>query len=382
MKLSRHSLLVAGVFLLGVLSLTSCKKEYSDDSPITLQPAASVYIGNNNNFVYALDPETGAKRWELNAGSPVLAGVVIHDNAAFISSSAGILYKVDRATGKVLMQRDFQAPILVTPLTYNNILYVAAGSTLHYLNNADLTSIHTANASGNITGAPTIAPILGFEHRYVFVSAGNSVQSFREDSLFSNSTFTAPDAGTFVMSPCIENDTVMYIGNMNGKVYSVNTRTNAVKWTYTTGASISSTLITIGGNVLFGSADKNFYSIDTETGLKRWHIATGDKITGAPYVDRQNVYFGGFDKNIYCIDIIDGEIVWQVPTVGLVKGSPIVHQGKLYIAGYDQIMYCLNSENGQQYWVKNIGGLVEGAPMLDNLNATTVSALDGAYSLK
>lgn len=382
MKIFRQSIILGGIALLGLGTLNSCKKEFSEEPVIEAVATPSVYIGNNNNFVYALDPTTGAKKWEINAGSAVLASVVVHDNAAWVASSAGMLYKVNRATGKVVAERNFSAPILVTPLVYDGKIYVAAGSKIHLIDNTALTTIFSEDAGGAITGAPTIHNILGVEYPMLFVSAQNTVRSFRYDSLFVNTTFTAPDAGTFAMSPCIENDTVMYIGNLNGKVYAVNTRNNTVKWSYTSGGPITSTVLTIGGNILFGSADRNFYSIDTETGRLRWKHLTGGEITGAPYVYNQNVYFGSFDKFVYCIDIIDGEVVWQLETPALMKGSPVVSQEKVYIAGYDQIMYCLNAEDGKQYWTKNIGGTVDGAPMVDNIDTESVSAIDGNHPLK
>lgn len=382
MNICRRSLLAAGLAVTSMFTFNSCKKEYSNDTVIPKEVSTTLYIGNNNNFVYAMDPLTGEKKWELNAGSPVLTSVVIHNNAAWISSSAGILYKVNRITGKIINQRDFGAPILVTPLSYNNILYVAAGSRLHLIDNGTLATIHSGDAGGIITGAPTIHDIVGKAHKQVFVSAQNTVRTFREDSLFTNATFTAPDPGSFVSSPCVENDSIMYIGNQNGKVYAVNTRTNAVKWSYTTGGAITSTILTIGGNILFGSYDSRFYSLDTETGRLRWSIKTGDRISSSPFVYKQNVYFGGYDRNVYNIDIIDGTVNWKVPTVGLIKGSPIVYKDKVYIAGYDQIMICIDTETGEQHWNKTIGGLVEGSPMLDDVTISIVPATDGAHPLK
>lgn len=382
MNIFRRNLLLVGLAVSGVFVLQSCSKDFSPDTVIPKEVTSTVYIGDNSNFVYALDPDNGEKKWELNTGGPVLANVVIYDNAAWIGSTSGMLYKVDRATGAIINSRNMGSAISVTPLKFKDNLYVAAGNTLHMIDKNTLQSLFTGAAGGSITGAPTGHSILGFEHDHVFVSAGNTVRSFRYDSLFVNTTFTCPDPGSFEMSPCIENDTVMYIGNTNGNVYAVNTRTNAVRWSYTTGGAIYSTLLTVGGNILFGSHDSRFYSIDTETGMLRWNIKTGDRISSAPYVHNQDVYFGGYDKHVYCIDIIDGVVKWKVPTVGLIKGSPVVAKDKVYIAGYDQIMICLDAETGEQHWNKNIGGMVDGAPMVDNISSIYVPAIDGSNPLK
>lgn len=367
---------------MGLSTLNSCTKEYSDDSELPVETTPSLYIGNNNNFVYSLDPLTGSKKWEINAGSPVLASVVVHDNAAWVASSAGILYKINRGTGKVVAQRNFEAPILVTPLVHNGRIYVAAGSRVHWIDNTDLSTILVGDAGGQISGAPTVHSVEGLEYEQIFVTAQNTVRQLRADSLFTTSTFTAPEAGMFVASPCVENDTVMYIGNVNGKVYSVRTRNNAVRWTYATGGAIRSTVLTIGGNILFGSYDRSFYSVDTETGRLRWKVETGGEIVSSPYVFNQNVYFGGYDKAIYCIDIIDGDVKWKLNTPALMKGTPVVDNEYLYIGGYDQLLYCLDPIEGKQYWTKNIGGTVDGAPTVDNISSVSVSALDGAHPLK
>jgi outer membrane protein assembly factor BamB len=383
MKLFRHSIIKAGIILLGsIATLTSCTKTFSDDTPLPNVVSNAIYIGNENNYVLALDPETGEKKWEFNAGAAIVGNVVIHDQAAIVTAANGMLYKIDRASGKVITERNFGKPIIVTPLTHRNKLYVAAGNDLHIINNTDLSTQHIGTVSGVITGAPTPSGIMGKEYEYIFVSHDNSVTSLRADSLFTYSTFTAPNTGAFLMSPCIESDTVMIIGNTNGEVYNVNTRDNSIRWTFTTNGANRSTILTVGGFVLFGSDDRNFRALDLATGRLIWNKEVGDKITSAPYVYNQKVYFGGFDKRIYCVDIIDGTTKWEMPTLGLIKGSPIVHQNKVFIGGYDQMMYCINAEDGSQYWSKNIGGLVIGAPILDNINEVIVPAIDGTHPMK
>lgn len=383
MTLIRRGLLIACLAITSMVGISSCSKNYSDDTAIPQTLVPTLYTGNNNNFVYAIDPLNGSKLWEFNAGSPVVAGVVIHNNAAWVGTTAGMLYKLDRITGKLISQRNMGDAIVVTPLTRNNVLYVAAGSKLHFIDNGTLGTIFEANAGFPISGAPTIEAILGKEHEYVFISnAGGQVRTFRADSLFNGWTFDAPTPGAFTSSVCVENDEVAYIGNENSFLYAINTRDGSLKWSYKTDGGIASSPLIIGGNVLFGSNDTRFYSIDSETGRLRWRIATGDRITGSAYVYQQNVYFGSYDKEFYCVDIIDGVVTWKIPTPAIIKSSPVVYQDRIYFTGYDNILYCLDPEDGGQYWTKNIYGQSDGSVMIDGLSTVVVPATDGNHPLK
>lgn len=383
MTLFRRGLLVACLAIGSLVAISSCSKDYSDDTEIPKVLEPTLYSGNNNNYVYAIDPLTGAKKWEFNAKSPVVANVVIHNNAAWVGTTGGMLYKLDRITGKVISERNMGAPIVVAPLTRNNILYVASGSKLHSIDNGTLATIFEANAGTAISGAPTMNRIEGKEHEYVFLSnIGGQVKTFRADSLFDGWTFTSPLPGAFNSAVCVENESVAYIGNQNGFLYAINTRDGSMKWSYRTDGGIASSPITIGGNILFGSNDTYFYSIDTETGRLRWRIKTGDRITGSAYVYNQNVYFGSYDKEFYCVDIIDGVVTWKIPTPAIIKSSPVVYQNRIYFTGYDNVLYCLDPEDGGQYWTKNIYGQSDGSVMIDGISSVSVAATDGNHILK
>jgi len=384
MTLFRRGLLVACLAIGSLVAITSCSKDYSDDTQIQQVLEPTLYTGNNNNFVYAVDPLTGTKKWEFNAKSPVVANVVIHNNAAWVGTTAGMLYKLDRITGKVISERNMGASITTTPFVLDSRIFIAAGSVIHFIDNGTLESIDQNDVGARITSAPSHAEFLAFENAdilFVTTETGQ-VKALSAALLDLIWTFNAPSPGAIISSVCNLDDLTAIVGSQSGDLYAINIFDGALKWTYETDGGIASSPITIGGNVLFGSDDTYFYSVDSETGRLRWKIKTGDRITGSAYVYNQNVYFGSYDKEFYCVDIIDGVVTWQIPTPAIIKSSPVVYQNRIYFTGYDNVLYCLDPEDGGQYWTKNIYGQTDGSVTIDGVTSVSVAATDGNHSLK
>ncbi|MFF9403828.1 PQQ-binding-like beta-propeller repeat protein, partial [Streptomyces sp. NPDC014744] len=58
-----------------------------------------VYVGCNNNTVYALDTATGNKRWAYATDGKVQSSPTVVDGVVYIGSDDHHLYALDAATG-------------------------------------------------------------------------------------------------------------------------------------------------------------------------------------------------------------------------------------------------------------------------------------------
>jgi len=70
-------------------SLLSCDKNMSKDAPLPFVKTPSVYIGSQNAVLYALDPQTGEKRWEFNAGGNIQGSPCVYNDWVFVISELG-----------------------------------------------------------------------------------------------------------------------------------------------------------------------------------------------------------------------------------------------------------------------------------------------------
>lgn len=386
MNLIKQYVLIGAVALAS--GLTSCS-EFSKDSPLPEPYKQTLFVGSNNQIVYALDPISGNTKWKFSTESEIQASPLVYKDYVFIATVAGKLHRINCKTGIEDKNRSFEGSIIATPFVYNDVIYICAGNNVYAINptslgNRDVPVGHTTQyaASGQIIASPTAHMIAGVSGPVLFV-ANMSNQIAAIDITTSMQplwTYSPTAAGAFYSSPCVVNDSFMYIGNDNGNVYCINTTSHTEKWSFKTDGQVRSSPIQKGGNVLVGSNDRHFYSVDSATGLLRWKIKTGDVIQSSPSVFDQNVYFGSYDGNMYCVDIIDGRIKWKMLTGALIKSSPLLYRGDVYFGGYDKNIYRLDAYTGaQKSNPVNIYGQMFCSPVIDSVGGGAVPSISGNY---
>lgn len=386
MNLRKRYCILAASAVLAITGLNSCK-DYSPDTPLPVTYSQTLFVGSDNQIVYALDPISLEKKWKFSADGEVLSTPLVKNKILYLGTSAGTLYAINAQTGEKITTRNFGNPIIGTPILRGDMLIVVEGTIIHLLKPNDLTdyypilvNISELDLGGPIMASPAIHNIAGGTQKAIFVATMNNNVIALNELLQTQWTFTPAEAGAFYSSPCVVNDSFVYIGNDNGSVYAINSVGGTQKWSFTTGARVRSSPIQIGGNVLVGSDDRNFYSVDSATGLLRWKVQTGDAIQSSPVVFNQNVYFGSFDSKFYCVDIIDGKVKWDVPTQALIKSSPVAFNGDIYFGGYDKLLYRLDATTGaQRVFPYNINGQMATSPVIDAISTVYVPSISGDY---
>jgi outer membrane protein assembly factor BamB len=333
-------------------------------------------------MVYSVDLKSGEIKWKIPVDGEVHATPVLFHHALWVGTNTGHLYQIDYKTGKIFQDKIYSgSPIEATPLPYKGNLLVAAGNTLHYVNVNTLEDIWNYNAGGLINASPATHNIPnkdGADPAIFIATMSNRVIALKNDG--SQLWQFSPGGGqAFYSSPCVVNDSFLYIGNDNGKIYAVNTQDGSQKWAFATQGMVRSSPIQIGGNVLVGSNDRNFYSVDSATGLLRWKVLVSDQIVSSPAVANQYVYFGSFNGNMYKVDIIDGQIKWQRQSFGLIKASPTIYKGSVFIGSFDKNLYKLDTADGGEQWVRNIQGQMQASAIVDSIGGAAVPSISGDY---
>jgi hypothetical protein len=97
------------------------------------------------------------------------------------------------------------------------------------------------------------------------------------------------------------------------------------------------------GLVLVGADDGRLYALDARTGATRWSYGTGGAITSAPAVGANGViYVGSLDGSLYVLNR-DGSLISSFRTGGAIDGSSpaIDANGMVYIGSRDGTLYAL-----------------------------------------
>lgn len=356
-------------------AFTSCKKEFSKDDPFPYVPSESIYIGSQNQFVYALTPDKGLKKWEFFAGSNIQGTPMLDNNKLYVPTEAGIIYQLDADKGTVLNQLNIGFQILSSPYIKNGLLYIGSGDdSMHCYQASDLTRKWGYPTNGMIiSGATLTAGDPNNGDIVVFGCQDGLLRALDADSGQLIWDFNPGNGGAFYSSPTVKDD-ICYIGNTDGNLYALHTRSNPVagitagslKYSFNAGNQILSSPIVYGGNVIFGCFNSNLYCLDIISGTPRWVVRTGDRIISSPIAVNQIVYVGSYDYYLYAFNIIDGSLKWKFRTEALIKSSPVAYKDKVYVGSYDKHLYAIDTSGGKPAWRYNINGLIESSPVVDN----------------
>jgi outer membrane protein assembly factor BamB len=258
-----------------------------------------VYIGTDNEGLFALDAETGVTLWGNACGrgfcrvfsSPAVANGMVYFDDAEDDSGDGV-YALDAKTGKLLWFSPTNSSFS-SPAVANGVVYVGA----------DDDKIYALDA---LTGAQLWSYKTGWVVR---------------------------------SSPAVANG-VVYVGSYDHNVYALNATTGALLWSFATGDQVDSSPAVVGGVVYIGSDDHNIYALDAGTGAKLWRYTTSDAVYSSPAMANGVVYAGSRDGNVYALDTSTGARLWSYTTGNAVWASPAVVNGVAYVGSYDTNVYA------------------------------------------
>lgn len=347
----------------GITTLfAACKPKPDTDTPFPQAVSPSVFMASQNQFVYALDPITGIKKWECFINANVESSPVLYGGTLFVGNSSSILFKIDPNTGARTQSKiGFPAGITTTPIGKENFLVLTTGTDVKCIDIKPDTVEWTYTAGGVISSSPTMKDtqlVFGCDDGFVYAL------DHRDGKLI----WKSPSFSTrFKSSPTIDINAV-YIGADNFNMYALNRKDGTVKWQYATGAPVASSPLIYGGNVIFGSDDANLYCLENIGGLPRWKMQATDRIRSSPYLYGQTIYVGSYDKGFYAVNALNGSVKWKYATGGLIAASPICYKDQVFIGSYDKMLYAIDTATGKPNWKYAINGLMDCSPSIDPNN--------------
>ncbi len=220
----------------------------------------TVYIGSQDNNVYALNPTDGSVKWKcptggfVNSSSPAIGA----DGTVYVGSEDNNVYALNPTDGSVKWKYPTGGPVDSSPaIGADGTVYVGSNDNYVYaLNPTDGSVKWKYPTGGSVVSSPAIGAdgtvYVGSDDDYVYAlnPADGSVK-------------WKYNAGIYVMSsPAIGADGTVYIGSFDGYVYALNPADGSVKWKYLTGFFVlSSPAIGPGGTLYVGSYDNFVYAI-------------------------------------------------------------------------------------------------------------------------
>jgi outer membrane protein assembly factor BamB len=325
---------------LQVLWQHKAKKAFESTAAIS---GGMVYVGCEDELVYALKLSDGEVKWKYKAGAPVRVGVAASGECVYAGDEDGVLHCIHAQSGEQKWIYDTKAEITsAASFDGDRVLFGAGDSLLYCLDkNTGGKPLWTFKVPGGpVMGSPAIIGgktfVAGCDNtlHVIDVTNGKELQSVEL-------------SGQVGATPALIGDH-LYIGTMTNQVQAVNWKKREISWTYEAkkkqqpfAASVAAT----DEFVLGASRDRCLHGIDRKTGNATWIFTTEGKLDSSPVVAGKRVYVPSNDGKLYVLTLATGERIQaiELATRGILA-SPAVSDGRLVIGTIDGMLYCLGQK--------------------------------------
>src|SRR5581483_6748133 len=188
-----------------------------ESSPLVA--GGTVYVGDWNGLVWALDARTGRTRWTARLDGAVKGSLALTGDRLSIGTYAGDVVSLDRRTGRVLWVSGGHGSIYSSPALAYGRVYV-----------------------GSLDGGV-----------YAFGSATGRL------------LWAHPTGGYVYASPAVWGREVL-VGSYDHRFYAFDAGTGEVRWSFDAGAPISGAASVIDGLVYFSTFAERPFALDAGTG--------------------------------------------------------------------------------------------------------------------
>jgi outer membrane protein assembly factor BamB len=275
----------------GPEKLDEVKWKFKTDGRVFSSPAlhnGTLFFGSNDDYLYAVDEETGSLAWKFKTGGDVSSSPAVYDGKVFFNSFDGKFYALDVKDGH------------------------------------EVWSFETG-------GEKYLA------HKGLF--GWTPADKLLEDPW-----------DFFISSPVIENG-IVYFGSGDSFIYALDPESGSLKWKYKTGNSVHSTPAVNDGILYCGSWDSYLYALDAKTGAEIWTVNTGldttyhlmEGIQSSPALSGGMVFVGTRSSYVMAFDAKTGEKIWEYlhPAGSWVSAAPSVYNG----------LVCVGTSDGKSFMV-------------------------------
>jgi outer membrane protein assembly factor BamB len=305
----------------------------------------TVYVGSQDEYLYAIDLATGKEKWKFKA-APIKVTPSVYQDAVYVGDGDGWFHCVDAANGKERWKFEAGAEITsAANFSGSNVLFGCGDENLYCLSAEGKLVWRFKVAGGPVLGSPAIAG------GSTFVSGCDSTLHVIDIAKGVQLGAVALEGQTGSTTAVVGDH--LYVGTMSNEVVAVDWKKAAIVWRFQVAKRqkpfFASAAVT-DALVIAGSRDKHVYGIDRNTGKEVWSFATRGNVDSSPVIVGQRLFVGSLDGNLYALDLAGGKELARFDLGGGetvnkgVAGSPAVGEGCLVIGTNDGTVHCLGAK--------------------------------------
>lgn len=344
MVLALSTVMIAGPVLAGPPGTQKWAYTMGSGGPSSaaLADDGTIYVGNNDHWVYAINPDGSPKHSFLTGDMVWSTPVIGPDGTVYVWGSYRVYALRPNLTQKWVFWTTYTGGAIFSPA-------VGADGTI-YVPDAGLVAV---DPSGNLKWAYAFdsysSPAIGPDGTIYVRTGDNKLYAIRPDG---TQKWVFPLGGWVSVNSCpaIGADGTVYVGAADNKLYAIKPN-GSKKWDLTLGGDWginSSPAIGGDGTIYVGASDGKLYAINPD-GSQKWatiDIISPGGVYSSPAVGADGViYVGSADFNLYALRP-DGSQKWAFPTGGSVSASPAIGpDGTIYVQSYDHKLYAVFSDS-------------------------------------
>jgi outer membrane protein assembly factor BamB len=358
-------------------------------------PAVRVSEGSWPMYQYSPDhnavfPGSLSVKWSHKSGAEINGGFAIVGNTLYGVNFKNETFALDLQTGKRRWTATAKNIVMSTPIVTNGLVVVGSGKNevtvdtkdqylwsvpqgddllAYRIQNGSLAwRVHTLGedmASAGLSGS-TLVLANGDMHAYGIEAATGKVVWKKPIPGVDTMGSTAVVDGT---SYVIASMGVPYQYGPNTHVLAMNSATGKVLWSAPYGNSDCAP--TVGGGMVFVEASINHrhdpvpiggynevYGIDAATGKLRWKYTAENHGFYTSVGSSERAVAATYDKGVLyqslpvstefaAFQARTGKLLWKIDTEGTVKMSPVVSNGVVYFGDSSGLLYTVNANTGR-----------------------------------
>ncbi|WP_433211699.1 PQQ-binding-like beta-propeller repeat protein [Microtetraspora malaysiensis] len=328
-----------------------------------------VYAGADDGL-YALDAVTGRARWRSRPAAPILVDGVLYgvrlDGVAAIDAATGRMrwnHRFDAARDFVIKDGSVYAGVGFTHVV---ALEAATGrQRWRFRVPGDLGSV--AMAADTVYVSSQEGQVGNEQGLLSALDAKTGALRWRSRLGAANLTpagyLTATGEAVFAVT--------------GTKVAALDPATGKARWRTRFGDAVRYDPIVIGGTVYLGDLAGRTYALDTASGEERWRLTTaGDSGLWSVAESRGVVYVGG--RHLHALDPVSGEERWSRPLTARVS----VHEDTVFAQDEGGTLHALDAATGAPRWRFQTGGDFQTRPVVAGGLVYVGSSNGNLYALR
>lgn len=324
------------------------------------------YMGSDIGAMWAIDQETGSVVWSYRIGfhtkrKGIFSSPAVHDGIVYFGGYDGNFYALDAQTGArkwVSLDADWigSSPALAPDL---GIVFVGLEFGL-WRKRGGISAINmkTGKMMWSYTDMPCFthsSPFYIREHKQVVIGSNDgavylfeartgkllwkrSVRTLTETEL--NSGFSAVDIKeSFAYDPKRDH---IYFGNKTGDLFAVNRRNGLIAHTLKAEAGFYSTPVIYGNTLLASCLDKFLYCVNLDTFEVKWKWFGGARIFASPVVIDGSIYIGANTGRLTELNPETGTERSYIALTERITNRPAYNPttGRFFVSTFANEIYC------------------------------------------